>query len=550
MPRINFKNIIILLLLSYVFFFLGNGLLSLTNPDEVFYAQTAKEMIQHKTWMTEYLFNQPQFEKPILTYWCLRIAFFFGGVTPYAARFFTALFAFFGVIAVYLLATVGFKDQKKAFLSALVLMSVGFYIALARTVFTDMIFSIFILLALTAFFLGYTERKKKSAGILLFFIFSSLAVLTKGPLGILIPFAIIVLFLLIEKELKFLFCKELFFGFVIFSVISLPWYVAMIKKYGKVFIDEFFYNDHYRRLIEAEHGGNDTWYFYLFTMFACMFPWSLYLIPAFGYFFKCLKSKTEPIYIFLACWIGVVFLTFQFAHSKLTSYIFPLFPALAIITGDFIYNSITSQKQRFVYVISFILWFILALIPAGLIISAYKLIQFAPPLAFVWGFAFIFILYLIVLLFYLIKRRLNYVMYLLSFSMLLILFFAILGSKNFEAYVSSKYACDYLMKNYKVENAILCAKPFIRGVRFYTDKDVAYITSGSSKFFSPHPFVYLDSREKQNEFLKKQKVTYCVLTKTYFSVLKERASENFKIELLKIIGNEYIVRVTKDKELI
>ena len=83
----NFKRILILIALSYVVLMLGNGILSLTNPDEVFYAQTAKEMIQHKTWATPYLFDQPQFEKPIFLYWCLRASFIIFGVTSFAARF-------------------------------------------------------------------------------------------------------------------------------------------------------------------------------------------------------------------------------------------------------------------------------------------------------------------------------------------------------------------------------------------------------------------------------------------------------------------------------
>lgn len=84
----RFKQILILIILSYFFFMLGNGMISLTGPDEVFYAQTAKEMIQHNSWMTPYLFNQPQFEKPIFLYWLLRIAFMLFGISSFAARFF------------------------------------------------------------------------------------------------------------------------------------------------------------------------------------------------------------------------------------------------------------------------------------------------------------------------------------------------------------------------------------------------------------------------------------------------------------------------------
>ena len=56
------KHIFILIVLSYFFFIFGNGIFSLTNPDEVFYAQTAKEMMERNSWMTPYIFGQPQFE--------------------------------------------------------------------------------------------------------------------------------------------------------------------------------------------------------------------------------------------------------------------------------------------------------------------------------------------------------------------------------------------------------------------------------------------------------------------------------------------------------
>jgi 4-amino-4-deoxy-L-arabinose transferase-like glycosyltransferase len=82
------KHILILVGLSYFFFMLGNSILSLTNPDEVFYAQIAKEMAQHKTWMVPYLFGHPNFEKPIFTYWLLRIGFIIFGISSFSARFF------------------------------------------------------------------------------------------------------------------------------------------------------------------------------------------------------------------------------------------------------------------------------------------------------------------------------------------------------------------------------------------------------------------------------------------------------------------------------
>ena len=64
----HLRNILLLIGISFVFFMLGNNILTLTNPDEVFYSLSAKEMIQHKTWLVPQMFDQPQFEKPILTF--------------------------------------------------------------------------------------------------------------------------------------------------------------------------------------------------------------------------------------------------------------------------------------------------------------------------------------------------------------------------------------------------------------------------------------------------------------------------------------------------
>ena len=154
-----FEQILVLIVLSYFFLMLGNSSLSLTNPDEVFYSQTAKEMIQQKTWMTPYLFGQPQFEKPILTYWLLRLAFLFD-ISSFSARFFPALFGMFGVIGIYAFGLAVFKDSRRAMWSAIVLMSSSLYIGLARTVFTDLFFTIFIFFSLAAFYWGYLYKNR------------------------------------------------------------------------------------------------------------------------------------------------------------------------------------------------------------------------------------------------------------------------------------------------------------------------------------------------------------------------------------------------------
>ena len=538
----NFKQVLVLIALSYLFFMLGNSIMNLTNPDEVFYTQTAKEMIQQKSWMTPYLFGEPQFEKPIMTYWLLRVGFIIFGVTNFGARFFPALFAIIGVLAVYWLALSAYKDNKKAFMPALVLMSSGLYVGLGRTVFTDMIFSVFILLSLASFYWGYINPAKKNPGIILFYIFSALAVLTKGPLGFIIPLIIVLLFLGIKRELKFIFCWSSLWGLLLFSLIALPWYVFMIDRYKDGFTREFFYNDHIRRVVEAEHKGNDKWYFYPLSAIFCMFPWSIFVSVSLFFLPKWLKEKkSQPVYLFLFCWIAVVFVLFQSAHSKLVSYIFPMFPALAILAGDFIYNAVNSKKRQ-AFVLSFVSWCIFALLPIGVIICSNIYSEYVPTKSLVYNFLYIYIILLMIMLLFILKRRILANLCVMAIMVPLCLFYAFAVNKHYDAYVSSKEAGEYLMKNHKVENAIICSKILARGMRFYTDKDVAVFDLGGARFFSPHPIPSLDSYPKIDDFLKKQPVAYGVLNKSGLADLRQYVSaRKLKLTVLKVIGNESVV---------
>jgi len=546
MKKRQIVELLILAAMAYIFLMFGSGRLSLTNPDEVFYAQTAKEMIQHKTWMTPYLFGQPQFEKPIFLYWLLRVSMGIFDNINFAVRFPPALFGILGAIAVYFLSLIGFKNEKKAFISGLVLISSGFYIGLSRSVFTDMIFSVLILFALLAFYWGYTYPARKARGIILFFVASAVAVLAKGPLGILIPLSIIVVFLLLKKDLKFLFSKYSWWGLLAFCAIALPWYILMEIKYGASFNREFFYNDHFVRLIKAEHGGNDTWYFYPFTMIGTVFPWSLYTLIGLFFLFKNIKRSAQHNFnLFLLVWISVVLLIFQFAHSKLTSYIFPLYPALILVAGDFIHNSISGQNRgRLFYFSSLIMSIIILLLPAPLLATLPKYSVYLSSKIPVYLLAVaLFILGIFALVFTLRKKFLGFT-FTLAFLLFIVLIAASLVHEDVEPYVSSREASKYLLKNYPVDGPIICSKFFLRGVKFYTDREVVTVDIPGNNFFSPHPVPFLNSHVKVREVLAQRPVTYGIIKKTNVEDFGYLTKGYYKLEVLKKIGNEYIIRVS------
>ena len=534
------KHVFILIVLSVLFFIVGNTGLSLTNPDEVFYMDSAKEMVKHHSWLTPYIFDQPQFEKPIFTYWLIRLGFLMFGITAFAGRIFPAIFALLGVISLYILGLAGFGERKKAFYSALILGSSALYLGLARMVFTDLIFSVLILFALTAFYWGYSKNKK-NLGVMFFFVFSALAVLTKGPLGILIPGLVVLMFLIWRKELKFIFCPAAFWGLVFFTVIAIPWYAYMLKNYGNSFIREFWVNDHLRRVFTAEHPHNDRWYFYLFSVLGCMFPWSLYVAAGLWSIFKRLKNNVSPFLVFLVCWLGVVFAIFEPAHSKLVSYIFPLFPALALAAGDFFVEKILSRKTKSGRTLGWATALTLLIIPIVVRVAAAKY-----PFYFSSGRAVLILAFLSwaisfgALVFVFLRKP--KAAFFIQAALLPVILIAI-PLTNIEPYVSSRKVSEYLSGQPINQSVVLCSKAFVRGVRYYSGSRAAVFDSGSDNFFSPHPIPFLNTEGKLRGFLASQPVTYCVLKKSALDGLKRMAGDSYKISVLLLVGNEYVLKV-------
>ena len=544
MPLFFLKRISILFLICYALFLLGNNFFSLSDPDEVFYSLTAKEMAAKNEWMTPLIFGQPQFEKPPLTYWLLETAFKTGGVSPVTARFFPAVFATLGVMAIYFLGLMGFKDERKAFLSAVVLATSAFFVGMGKTVFTDMIFTVFILCAFTMFVWGFTNRRRQGISFIGFYVFCALATLTKSPLGLLIPQIAVILFLLYQRQIEFLKSWWVPMGILLYFVIALPWYAYIYHQYGQAFVQEFFYNDHWRRLLEAEHRGNDHWFFYPMTMIAGLFPWSLFLIAAFVDLFKRLKISANFVDYLSLSWILAVLLVFQSAHSKLASYILPLFPALALLTGDFLGNCLSQAKD--LRKIQNLLWasFCLLIALAIAVMVGHKAyrhyVSSQSPMYFLSGSLITLSGIGITLAF---KERLQESLYVLALSLCPILLTAFMIRTDVEGYVSSYEASQYIPQRTVNAMTVLTSKANARGIRFFTGQDIAVVDFSGKPFFSPHPVSILDTTDKIESILDHQRVTMGVIRKAAYKDILKKCSNRYHVALLSIIGFDYIVRI-------
>ena len=330
------KHIIVLLLLSYAFFFHGIGDYSLKEPDEGRYAEIPREMNELHDYTVPHLNYVRYFEKPPLLYWAEALSFRVFGTNEWSFRFPNALCAFLCVVCLYLFIRRWF-DEHRAFLSSVILITSFGAFAMARIVTTDMLFTLWLLLSLLSFYGFY--REKKGAFIYLFYVAIGTATLAKGPVALILMGGTILIFLFSEHNLHFITEMRLIRGLLIYLVVTIPWIIAISLR-EKEFLYFFFVDQHLLRFLTSKHKRTGAIYYFLPVLFGGMFPWSIFIPRAVADVWR--KKELRLMLI----WVFVVFAFFSISSSKLPPYILPVFPPLAVILGYFLHDKWSSQVSR------------------------------------------------------------------------------------------------------------------------------------------------------------------------------------------------------------
>lgn len=375
-----------LFLIGWLAFFGNLGNIGLIDETEPLFAEAARQMVVTGDWITPYFNGETRFDKPALIYWLMAIAYKIVGVNEWGARLPSALAAFaLAALGFYTLRHFGFpspatmlnqqqeneekfSDHHSLWLSAAIGAALialhPLTIVWARTGVSDMLLSACMGMGLLSFFLGYAQENDREKPYpiyhspfqippkfcyLAFYIFIALAVLTKGPVGIVLPVLIITAFLIYLGNWREVLGEiQLLKGSLIFCVIALPWYVLVIWKNGNAFIDSFFGYHNVERFTQVVNRHSAPWYFYFLVVLVGFFPWSIYLPLAIGRlkFWQRQKWRNSPrsshLGLFAFFWFAVIFGFFTIAVTKLPSYVLPLMPAAAILVALLFSKEISS----------------------------------------------------------------------------------------------------------------------------------------------------------------------------------------------------------------
>jgi len=300
---------------------------SLENHDYLRYAEIAREMIRTGEWVVPHYNGEVYIDKPPLLFWMIAIpSWLYGSVTPLIARLPSALSAWIGVAVVYFWGKRIYGTVQSGLVSGGVLLTSYQYFFQGRAAKTDMLLCLMVLLSLYFFYLGY---KKEGRDLLLFhglsFLFMGLAVLTKGPFGM-IPLLVIVAFLVKERRLAILWSRSFLLGYAILGGIVLSWVLPFVNRVG------------WEEAVALVKGNRilsrrAPIYFYFVEIWGEFFPWSLLIPTLFLSLWKRRRGGLQTEKYFPLLWFGLLFILLTLFNYRASRYMLPALPPFALMMG-------------------------------------------------------------------------------------------------------------------------------------------------------------------------------------------------------------------------
>ena len=306
--------------------FLGRQLdTGITNFDDAFYAQKAKEIYQSGNLWVITLAGVNDFSNPPLPFWCMALAYSMFGISSFSAIFFPALFGVGIVILTYRLADYFYKDSWVSFISPLILIFPGIFIDSSRRAMVDIPLAFFVTFSMFAFL----KAKNHKQWYLIFGLATAGGILSKSVLGI-FPLAIVYFYLFFNRQWKEMINPFLLLGVLIALVFGFSWHIINWIKFGQFFLDT-----HFGVLIfDRGFGGSiHTFNFFGYSedFLRNYWPWLPFALIGLYKFAKRGFVEKDENSILLFLWPILIFLAMSTSKNHTLRYVIMIFPALSII---------------------------------------------------------------------------------------------------------------------------------------------------------------------------------------------------------------------------
>ncbi len=342
LARSDFRAALLLAALVAVFLMLLMPATQLWDRDETLYARTAVEMLGGGNWLLP-TFNGTTFaHKPPLIYWLMASSISLFGNTEFAVRLPSA-FGMAGACFFTFLIGARLFGPRAGLWSMAVLATSAMAVYLGAAAMLDAVLLLFITMIVWSFVEIAHDRRNAIFHLPLVALMLTAAMLTKGPVGPAVTGGTVLLtWFLLPREARP--PLSILFGFVVAGLVAtglfLVWALPANAASGGVMWDAgVLVHIIGRALAPMEgHGGSGplgyvaTLPVYLPVIVIGLFPWTITLPAAISALARR-EVGTPRDRAVLWGWLLPTFVLFTLAATKLPHYVFPMFPALAVLIG-------------------------------------------------------------------------------------------------------------------------------------------------------------------------------------------------------------------------
>lgn len=305
-------------------------------PNEAFYAESAREMLESGNFLDIYYNYEPRFNKPPMTYWMVALSYMIFGISEFATRLPIVLSALGSNFLVYLIGK-ELYGKKVGVVSAFVMAFSFQFVINSRYASPEIPLTFFFTLTLYFFIVGY--KRRKFLYILLSYVSLGLVVLTKGFPYIAVIGGIVIFYILFEnsfdmkkiwKEIRFI---RMEIGLPLVFIIGFSWYLYMYIKFGSSFLQTTLEETIHRAIGKKSKGISDL-FFYVVVILWGFLPYSLFFYYSIAKYFKDRKREL----LFPVVWFFVMFVIFTIAKGKIPVYLIQAHGAISLIVAYYLIN--------------------------------------------------------------------------------------------------------------------------------------------------------------------------------------------------------------------
>lgn len=349
-----------------LFFINLDGGRPFANPDEGRYVEIPREMVKSGDYVTPRLNAMKYFEKPPLMYWVQSAVIKYVGMDEQSMRLSIALFAFLGVLALYVLMRKN-TDQKTALYSSVILAISPLYYFLSRLIILDMPLTAFISFAYLCFYQAVMTENRPYKRLWYYGLSTALGlgILTKGIVMLAVTGPVFIIWLTMTKKWQNLLPLYLPTVILLFLAIVVPWHYFAYKA-NPDFINKYFYVEHFLRYTTSVHGRYKPFWFFIPFVALGLLPWTFIAIKGIQEGLK----KYKPLTLYLVLWASWTVGFYSIGNSKLIPYILPALIPLAGLAGMGLMHIINNEKRHWTLTLGMTLLLVLGV--AGVLLSFIK----------------------------------------------------------------------------------------------------------------------------------------------------------------------------------